>query len=239
VLDGDALLELEGSERRLLVAASDIPATLGGLARHNIANALAAAAGARAMGASVEQVVVGLRGFGASVGERYGRLDLYRRGGTTVVVDFAHNEAGVAALVAVGEGLVGDRAARAGARTLAMVIGSAGDRPDDTLRGIGRIAAEHVDRVAIKEMLHYLRGRTRESVIGELRAGIASGGGDPKAAAVYADEPSAIRALIAADGTLAETGLPGVLLVLCHEDRAGVVATLTDLGFEPVIPPGR
>ena len=36
-----------------------------------------------------------------------GRLDLYRRGETTVVVDFAHNEAGVAALVAVGEGLVG------------------------------------------------------------------------------------------------------------------------------------
>jgi len=237
VLDGGELLELEGTARRPVVRAAEIPATLGGLARHNIANALAAAAGARAMGASIWEVATGLRGFGASVGERYGRLDVYQRGDTTVVVDFAHNEAGVAALVAVGEGLAGDRAARAGSRTLAMLIGSAGDRPDDTLRGIGRIAAQHVDRVAIKEMLRYLRGRTRESVVGELRAGIADGGGDPTAAPVHPDEPSAIRALVADDGTLADTGLPGVLLVLCHEDRAGVVAALAELGFEPLVAP--
>jgi cyanophycin synthetase len=234
VLDGPDLVELEGAERRRIVAASDVPATLGGLARHNIANALSAAAGARAMGATIEQVAAGLGGFGASLDARYGRLDLYRRGDTTVVVDFAHNEAGVAALVAVGEGLAGDRASRAGSRCLAIIIGSAGDRPDDTLRGIGRIAAEHVDRVVIKEMLHYLRGRTRESVVGELRAGIASGGGDPNEVPVRPDEPSAIRSQVAPDGTIADTGLPGVLLVLCHEDRAGVVRTLEELGFEPV-----
>ena len=49
---------------------------------------------------------------------------------------------------------------------------------------------------------------------------------------VESDEPSAVRAALAADGTLATTGLPGVLLVLSHEDRAGVVAPLTELGFE-------
>ncbi|MFN8519793.1 MAG: Mur ligase family protein [Chloroflexota bacterium] len=234
VLDDGVLVELEGGGRRPLMAAAEIPATVGGLARHNVANALAAAAGARAMGATVEQVAAGLRTFGTTATERFGRLDLYRRGETTVIVDFAHNEAGVSALVTVGEGLAGDRRARAGKRTLAMVIGTAGDRPDDTLRGIGRIAAQHADHVVIKEMLRYLRGRTRESVIGELRAGLAAGGVDARSVPVYEDEPSAIRALIASDGTLAGTGLPGVLLVLCHEDRAGVVATLADLGFEPV-----
>jgi cyanophycin synthetase len=234
VLDGDDLVERDGAARRVIVSAGDIPATIGGLARHNIANALAAAAGARAMGVSLEHLRAGLRSFGGSVGERYGRLDLYRRGDTVVIVDFAHNEAGVAALMAVGEGLVGDRAARAGSRTLAIVLGSAGDRPDDTLRGVGRIAAEHADRVLLKEMLHYLRGRTRESVLGEMRAGIVAGGTDPRDVPVHPDEPSAIRAAIASDGSLADTGLPGVLLVLCHEDRAGVVATLTELGFEPV-----
>lgn len=237
VLDGGELVELEGSVRRPLVAVADIPATLGGVARHNIANALAAAAGARAMGASVGEVADGLRSFGTSMGERYGRLELYVRGDTTVIVDFAHNEAGVEALVAVGEGLVGDREARAGRRTLAMVIGTAGDRPDDTLRGIGRIAGAHADRVTIKEMLRYLRGRTRESVVGELRAGLASGGADANAVPVHPDEPSAVRAVIAPDGTLADTGLPGVLLVLCHEDRAGVVAVLAELGFEPLAAP--
>lgn len=237
VLDGPELLELEGDDRRPIIPMADVPAGLGGLARHNIANALAAAAGARAMGASLGQVADGLRTFGTSANERYGRLDLYRRGETTVVVDFAHNEAGVAAIVAVGEGLVGDRADRAGARTLAMILGSAGDRPDDTLRGMGRVAAQHVDRVAIKEMLRYLRGRTRESLIGELRAGLASGGMDPSGVPVHPDEPTAVRAIIAADGTLADTGLPGVLLMLCHEDRAGVVATLEEMGFAPVLAP--
>jgi cyanophycin synthetase len=232
--DDDLVVELEGRARREIMPVTGIPAALGGLARHNVANALAAAAGARAMGATIDQVATGLAGFGADPGDRYGRLDLYRRGDTTVVVDFAHNEAGMDALMAVGEGLAGDRAARAGRRTVAIILGSAGDRPDDTLRGMGRIAAERADRVIIKEMLHYLRGRTRESVIGELRVGLASGGMDPRGIPVETDEPSAVRAALAPDGTVAGTGLPGVLLVLSHEDRAGVVAVLTGLGFEPV-----
>lgn len=234
VLDGSQLVEVEGGSRHAIVPVAAIPATLGGIARHNVANALSAAAGARAMGASLEEVAQGLRSFGASVGERYGRLDVYRRGSTTVVVDFAHNEAGVAALVAVGEGLLGDRASRAGRSTLAIILGSAGDRPDDTLRGMGRVAAERADRVLIKETLRYLRGRTRESMIGELRAGAASGGMDPRAIPAFPDEPSAVRGAIAEDGTLAGTGLPGVLLVLCHEDRTGVVGELQAMGFAPV-----
>jgi cyanophycin synthetase len=233
VLDGSELVELEGPSRQPIVAVEAIPATLGGIARHNVANALSAAAGARAMGASIEQVAQGLRSFGASLDDRYGRLDVYRRGQTTVVVDFAHNEAGVEALMAVGEGLAGDRRARAGRCTLAIILGSAGDRPDDTLRAMGRVASEHADRVIVKEMLRYLRGRARESVVGELRAGLAAGGMDPGTIPVFPDEPSAVRGAIAEDGTLASTGLPGVLLVLCHEDRAGVVTALAQLGFTP------
>jgi cyanophycin synthetase len=235
VLDGDDLVELTSRERRAILPVSRIPATIAGLARHNVANALAAAAGARAMGASIDEVARGLVTFGADPGERYGRLDLYRRGETTVIVDFAHNEAGMAALMAVGEGLAGDRAARAGKRALAVILGSAGDRPDDTLRGMGRIAAERADRVVIKEMLRYLRGRTRESVIGELRAGLAAGGMDARVIPVETDEPSAVRAALGVDGTIADTGLPGVLLVLSHEDRATVIDVLEGLGFEPHI----
>jgi cyanophycin synthetase len=235
LVEGDALVEAEGGTRRRIVPLGSIPAALGGLARHNLANALAAAAGARAMGATIEQVAAGLGTFGADPGARYGRLDLYRRGETTVVVDFAHNEAGMTALMAVGEGLAGDRAARSGRRTVAVILGSAGDRPDDTLRGMGRIAAEHADRVIIKEMLQYLRGRTRASVIGELRAGLASGGMDPGGVPVATDERSAVQVALAPDGTVAGTGLPGVLLVLSHEDRAGVIALLAELGFEPIV----
>ncbi len=39
---------------------------------------------------------------------------------------------------------------------------------------------------------------------------------------VYEDEPTALLGELGADGLLAATGLPGVLVVMCHEDRVGV-----------------
>jgi cyanophycin synthetase len=234
VLEGDSLVEVDAEGRRPIIAVADVPATLHGLARHNIANGLAAAAGARALGATHEQVADGLRSFAPSAEQAPGRLNLYRRGDTTVIVDFAHNEAGVSAVLDVAAGLVGDSRARAGQRSLCIIIGTAGDRPDDTLRGIAKVAADRADRVVIKETLGYLRGRTRESVVGELRAGITIGGGDGRHAALYEDEPSAVRGELGEDGLLTGTGLPGLLVVMCHEDRAGVVAALSDRGFVPV-----
>jgi cyanophycin synthetase len=234
VLDQGRLVERTGPTSRPVVEVSDVPATLHGLARHNIANALAAAAGARALGATLEQIAEGLRTFAPTAEQAPGRLNLYRRDSTVVIVDFAHNEAGVGAVLDVAEGLAGDRVSRAGSRTLGIIIGTAGDRPDDTLRGVGRIAAERADRVAIKESISYLRGRTRESVIGELRAGITSGGGSARTIPIYEDEPTALLGEIGPDGLLAATGLPGVLVIMCHADRVGVIKVLADRGFLPV-----
>ena len=136
-------------------------------------------------------------------------------------------------------GLVGDAPSRAGQRSLVIIIGTAGDRPDDTLRGIAQVAAERADRVVIKETLDYLRGRTRESIVGELRAGITAGGGDGRHAALYEDEPSAVSAELGNDGLLAASGLPGVLVLMCHQDRRAVVAALAERGFSPANPGGQ
>ncbi len=203
------LMECHGPTRQPIVAVADIPTTLQGLARHNVANALAAAAAARAMGASPEEVGDGLRTFLPTADQAPGRLNLYRRDDTLVIVDFAHNEAGVAAVLDVAEGLAGAPTRRAGHRSLVMIMGTAGDRPDDTLRAIGHLAASRADRVVIKETLGYLRGRTRESVVGELRAGITSGGADGRHATVYEDETSAVLGELGSDGKLAATGLSG------------------------------
>ena len=133
-----ALAEIDGGETRPIVEIDEIPVTLGGLARHNVANALAAAGGARAMGATLEQVADGLRDFRPSAERSPGRLNLFRHGRRVVIVDFAHNEAGLEALLDVADGIAGGGAARTSPVTL--IVGTAGDRPDDTIRGIGRIA---------------------------------------------------------------------------------------------------
>jgi cyanophycin synthetase len=226
--------EAEGRRWTPFVPVRDVPITLAGLARHNVANALAAAAGARALGASVEEVAAGLVDFRPISEESPGRLNIFRNGARVAIVDFAHNEAGVSALLDVAEGI----ASGAGGRVapITIIIGTAGDRPDDTLRGMGSIAARRAQRIAIKETLGYLRGRSRESIIGELKAG-ATGAGWTDDIPVYESEPAALRAELNGAGATAAGARPEqarVVLLLCHEDRAGVFQLLGEMGFRPV-----
>ncbi len=235
------LVEVEGARVEPIVPLAEIPITLAGIARHNVANALAAAAGTRALGVTVGQVGNGLIDFRPSADRSPGRLNLFRLGARIVIVDFAHNEAGVSAILDVAEGIAGGAAGRAAPIT--AIIGTAGDRPDDTLRGIGRIAAERAQRVAIKETLSYLRGRSRESVVGELLAGIASAGAPTAGVPVYESETAALRAeLNGAEASVAAVdaahgGGPDrarVIVLLCHEQRDEVLALLAALGARPV-----
>jgi cyanophycin synthetase len=221
------LVELEGNETRQIVEVGRVPITIGGLARHNVANALAASAAARGLGATIEEVRDGLIDFRPTTDRSPGRLNLYRLGARIVIVDFAHNEAGVSAILDVAEGIAGGAAGRAAPIT--MIVGTAGDRPDDTLRGIAKIAATRAQRVAIKETQKYLRGRSRESIVGELMAGIRAAGMPTTDVPVYESETGALRAELAD-----ATGKPRIIVLLCHEERDEVFALLKSLGAKPI-----
>jgi cyanophycin synthetase len=235
VRDG-VIVEANGATETAIVDVAGVPIAIGGLARHNVANALAAAGGARGLGATIGQVRDGLADFAPSAERSPGRLNLYRLGAKVVIVDFAHNEAGVGAVLDVAEGIAAGAAGRASPIT--AIVGTAGDRPDDTLRGIGRIAAERAQRVAIKQTLRYLRGRTAESVVGELLAGIVEGGGSAADVPIYDTETDALQAeLNGAAGAGAHGGRPDagrVIVLMCHEDRTGVFELLERLGARPV-----
>jgi cyanophycin synthetase len=210
-----------------------VPITLGGLARHNVANALAAAAAARGLGVTLTQLRDGLADFQPSSDRSPGRLNLFRVGARIVIVDFAHNEAGVAAVLDVAEGIAGGAAGRAAPVT--AIIGTAGDRPDDTLRGIGRIAGTRAQRVAIKETVKYLRGRSRESVVGEILAGVTASGRSAGEVQVYESETSALRGELARNGDAgARPGAARVIVLMCHEEREEVFDLLEELGARPV-----
>jgi cyanophycin synthetase len=230
------LVEIQGSKVTRIAEAARIPITIGGLARHNVANALAAAGGARGLGATIEEVRHGLLDFRPSAERSPGRLNLFRLGQRLVIVDFAHNEAGIAAILDVAEGLAAGGAGRTAPIT--AIIGTAGDRPDDTLRGIGRIAAQRAQRVAIKETREYLRGRTAATVVGEILAGVVAGGGVAGDVPVYESETVALRAEL--NGAAGPGGhgrgadAPRVIVLMCHEDRDGVFRLLKGLGARPV-----
>ncbi|HUQ44724.1 MAG TPA: Mur ligase family protein [Candidatus Limnocylindria bacterium] len=225
--------EAEGKAWRPFGSLADIPVVLGGAARHNVANALAAAGAARAMGASIEAVKRGLATFIPSADDSRGRLNVFRDKERVVVVDFAHNEAGAGVLMDVVEAIAKAVGSNGKPAPIAAIVGLAGDRPDDTLRGVGKLIAGKVDRFVQKEMLHYLRGRTRESVLGEIRAGAISGGWKDDIP-VYIDEPTALAAEL--DRTESATS-PEVIVLLCHEDREGVFRLLASRGLTPVTDP--
>lgn len=234
VLADGWLTEAVRDQRWPIVPAADVPATLGGAARYNVANALAAAGGALALGASRDEVAAGLRSFRPTSAQMPGRLNMYRLGRRVAIIDFAHNPAGLEAVLDTIENLIGRRGRRE--VTLSTIIGGAGDRPDDMLRALGRLAAQHSDQVAIKETLHYLRGRSRQSMLGELQAGLSEGGLKPTEVPVYEDEGTAVRGELTTTGRLAalDDGRPHWLVAMCHEDRPAVASTLLALGAVPV-----
>ena len=232
VLDRGPLVEWDGTEAHPLLDVADIPIALDGLARHNVANALAAAGGARALGAT-GQVAKGLRDFRPSAELSPGR--------STCSASVANDHRGLRAQRGGHRGdpggRVGDRWRGCGTSApVTAIIGTAGDRPDDTLRGIGRMTAQ-AQQVVIKETLAYLRGRDRDEVVRVIGEGLAEGGLDPATVPVYESETAALEAELVGAGSVAADGRPDaprVLVLFCHQDRDEVFALLKRLGAHGV-----
>ncbi len=221
VLDGDIVVLTSGADPDRLVKIVDVPVTLSGLSRHNIANALAAAAAALALGMPRSSVVDGLRTFQPDPVLNEGRLNAYSLpldagGSVTVILDMAHNEAGLEALLEVARGLTAP-----GAR-VHLGLGATGDRPDEAIEGLGEIAGKGADRVVLAHKPRYLRGRTIEELDEFLRAGLARVGvGDVES---FGSEIEGIEAALqtVADGD--------VVAFMSHDQQAAVRARLAELG---------
>lgn len=140
---------------------NDIPLTLNGAARHNIANALAAAAVCAYLGVAPAAIAAGLTGMQQD--HNPGRANLYHVNGFNIFLDFAHNPHAIAATA--------ELTARLPARRRLLAFAQAGDRTDQLLQACARAAWAHgPDRVIISELAKYARGRAQGEVHGILRA---------------------------------------------------------------------
>ena len=99
VLEGAAederLVHYAGAQHRDIVRIADMPASLNGLARHNVENALAASAAALAVDLPLEHVVKALAGFTLSFDDSPGRLNIHDVGGARIVIDYPHTVDGI------------------------------------------------------------------------------------------------------------------------------------------------
>jgi cyanophycin synthetase len=208
VIDGWVAVLLPGGDPDPLIELVDVPMTLAGLSRFNVENTLAAASAALAAGISREVVVEGLRTFRPDAEHNPGRMNFFTVGDVSVVVDLAHNEAGLEALLEIMNGV-----RRAGGRLL-LGLGVVGDRQDDLIEKLGEIAARDSDVVAIGHKERYFRGRTAEELEALMRAGAERVGS--AAIPAYPTEVACLSALVG-------QALPGdVVGLMCHAERQEV-----------------
>ncbi len=223
VYDGRALRLVAGYDTILEIPVDRIPIALGGAARHNVANALAAIGVARAVHLSAAAIAEGLAGFESTPEGNPGRLNVFDVAGVRVVVDFAHNPHGVAALFEMAAALPAERRL--------VLLGQAGDRDDESIRELARITwRARPDRIVVKEMRKYLRGRAEGEVPDLLLSELRAAGAPPEALDRADSELEAARQAF-------EWSRPGdLLLLVSHSNREGIVALVERLqvtGWRP------
>jgi len=147
---------LKGQWKLRVEKVINIPLTFGGRAAFMIQNVLAATLSSYILhGVSIENIKFGLSSFVPSVTQTPKRLNLIDIGNFTVLIDFAHNPAGMEALSKFVEKLPN--------KVKTGVIGGTGDRRDEDIRNLGKSAAKMLTSIIIREDAS-LRGRKEGEV---------------------------------------------------------------------------
>jgi cyanophycin synthetase len=216
VVDSDTMVLVQDGQRTPLLPVADVPVTFGGIARHNVANALAAIASGAALGLDPTVMSSTLRRFGRDLEDNPGRANLVEVGGIQVLLDFAHNPHGMSALVEVARTIP--------AKRRLVLVGQAGDRSDQAIRALARAAWElRPDCVLVKDMETYLRGRAPGEVPALLADEFTRVGLPRNAVSRAGPEIAAVQKAL-------EWARPADLLVLAvHEDRRAVLDLLDQL----------
>jgi len=189
-----------GEWKMRLMKAEHIPLTFGGKAKFMIQNVLAAILAAHVQGMSNEDIKAALETFVPSPSQTPGRLNLFKFSKFDILLDYAHNAAGMRALKDFIDEL--DATVKVG------IIAGIGDRREEDNNEMGAIAAEMFDEIIIRQDKR-LRGKTEQELIKMLDDGIKSQ--DPnKKTTIIPSESEAIKYAV-------KNVVEGSLIVLCSD----------------------
>jgi cyanophycin synthetase len=181
-IENDTFVIRRGRLRIPIAPVREVPLMLGGAARFQRENILAAIATAYVQGMRYDDIRAGLLSFFPSPSLTPGRLNLIRVQKGRVLVDYAHNAAAIRGLMEFVESIDANR--RIG------VVTVPGDRRDEDLRAVGRLAA-CLDYVVVKEDA-YRRGRDEGEIAELIIDGLRDGGLNENQFATIYDEQEAI-----------------------------------------------
>lgn len=190
----------KGTWKMRIMKAEDIPLTFGGKATFMIQNVLPAIIAANVRGISIEDTKAALETFIPSESQTPGRLNLFKFNKFQMLLDYAHNAAGMQALKKFTDQL--DATVKVG------IVAGIGDRREEDNMEIGRIAGQMFDEIIIRQDKH-LRGKTEQELIKMVKDGILNDFPDKKIT-VIPSEKEAIHYAV-------DNAIDGTLIVLCSD----------------------
>lgn len=189
-----------GEWKMRLMKAENIPLTFGGKASFMIQNVLAAVLAAHVQGISIEDMKAALETFIPSASQTPGRLNLFEFKDFTVLLDYAHNPAGMLALKKFTDELE--------ATVKVGIIAGVGDRRDEDTNQIGSISAEMFDEIIIRQDKR-LRGKTEQELIKLLNDGIQMKDPNKKTTIIPSEKEAITHAV--------KNAVKGSLIILCSD----------------------
>ena len=181
-IENDTFVIRRGRLRIPIAPVREVPLMLGGGAKFQRENILAAIATAYVQGMRYDDIRAGLLSFFPSPSLTPGRLNLLRVPKGRVLVDYAHNAAAITGLMEFVQSIDAER--RIG------VVTAPGDRRDEDLRNVGRIVSG-LDYVVVKED-EYRRGREPGHIADLIVDGLREGGLQKDQYETIFNEPAAI-----------------------------------------------
>ena len=134
------------------VAVNDIAMTFNGTAAYNVRNAMGVIGLCRALKLGEDAILKGLKAFGSDPYDNPGRGNRYQYHGAEVIVDFAHNQHSMSAVI--------EMAKKIPAKRRLVMFSHAGDRSDQEMIELtDEVAKFAADEYIIAELESYLRGR--------------------------------------------------------------------------------
>jgi len=189
-----------GEWKMRIMKAASAPLTYGGKAVFMIQNILPAVLTAYIKGFSISDIKVALETFMPSPSQTPGRLNLFKFKEFSIILDYAHNMAGMRALKQFTENLE--------ATHRVCIIAGIGDRRIEDNNGIGAIAAEMADEIIIRQDKR-LRGKTEEELIKMLEDGIKKQNPDKKITIIPSERDAILYAV--------KNAKKGSLIILCSD----------------------
>jgi cyanophycin synthetase len=189
-----------GEWKMRVMKAEHIPLTFGGKATFMIQNVLPAILAAHVQGISIEDIKAGLETFIPSASQTPGRLNLFEFKNFSILLDYAHNAAGMLALQDFTNTI--ECSCKVG------IIAGVGDRREEDTNAIGAIAAEMFDEIIIRQDKN-LRGRTEEELIKMLNDGIKAKDAKKKTTIIPSEREAILHAV--------KNAQKDALIVLCSD----------------------